>query len=189
MTDAYLKSLEDELEIAQTTARDVFKDKLPPEELEFLVEITGSATKQRIKDYKKYLAEEAALPTEEWVLAGTIGVDAGCVTIGDPCYFPVPRREYERLTGLDGGRDNLNSNVKKYIAAYHIPDADSTDETVTLAPADTEYFGDFVTVDSGYGDGSYPVYVKYSDEGSWGKRIKEVRIVFIPDDVEDETDF
>ena len=29
--------------------------------------------------------------------------------------------------------------------------------------------------------GSYPVYVRYSDEGSWGKRIAEVKVVFIDD--------
>lgn len=34
---------------------------------------------------------------------------------------------------------------------------------------------------TGYGDGCYPIYAHYSDDG-WGKRIKKIEIVFIDDE-------
>ena len=41
-----------------------------------------------------------------------------------------------------------------------------------------------VVTETGLGDGSYAVYVKYSDEGSWGKRVAEMKVVFLPDEDE-----
>lgn len=38
---------------------------------------------------------------------------------------------------------------------------------------------DFVAVRSGLGDGVYPVYACYVDVPGWGRRVAEVRIVFI----------
>jgi hypothetical protein len=34
-------------------------------------------------------------------------------------------------------------------------------------------------ISTGYGDGSYPVYVETSDEGAWGERVKSITIKFI----------
>jgi hypothetical protein len=39
-----------------------------------------------------------------------------------------------------------------------------------------------VATSTGFGDGTYPVYVTYSDEGAWGRRVKEMRVVFIDEE-------
>lgn len=47
-----------------------------------------------------------------------------------------------------------------------------------------------VCVSTGYGDGYYGVYVKRSNDGVWGTRIAEAKVVFIPKDTdEDDEDF
>ncbi len=43
-----------------------------------------------------------------------------------------------------------------------------------------------VAFSSGFGDGVYDVFARYSDEGDWGRRIAEVRIVLIEEDDEEE---
>ena len=40
---------------------------------------------------------------------------------------------------------------------------------------------------TGYGDGCYPIYAHYDDNG-WGKRIKKIEIVFINDKEFDDND-
>lgn len=49
-------------------------------------------------------------------------------------------------------------------------------------------FASGVVVSSGLGDGLYPVEVRYVDLPDWGRRVAEVRIVFIEAErTEDET--
>lgn len=47
---------------------------------------------------------------------------------------------------------------------------------------------DFVAVRSGLGDGVYPVYARYVDVPGWGRRVAEIRVVFI-EDAEEAADF
>ena len=89
------------------------------------------------------------------ILIGHVSVDSGQIILVDPCY-------------VDRGLD--------YDAVC----------AVTLADAQAGAWmnGHAVATSTGYGDGSYPVYVEYEDCGSWGKRVKSVTINFM----EDETD-
>ena len=41
---------------------------------------------------------------------------------------------------------------------------------------------------TGFGDGLYPVYVEYADEGAWGRRVKRLVIEFIGDETEEADD-
>lgn len=82
----------------------------------------------------------------EWVEVGSIGVDAGCILVVDPCYV-LPRAsdgtaglDYEHATGLD-------------LPVF-------PDEPVRELP---DVPGGGLLVSTGYGDGLYPVYATYRD--------------------------
>jgi len=97
-----------------------------------------------------------------WIKVGRVGVDAGLIWIGDPCYVIHKNDGELEKDGLGkdwmGFCDKLQSNEKDLVTDFGI-----------LGMA----------ISSGFGDGCYDVYVKYSDEGSWGRRVAEAKIVFI----------
>lgn len=109
-------------------------------------------------------------------LVGYVGVDSGQVMITDPCYLG----KFKAPEDCDGDLFN-EENKGKYsysgacVATLSEDQAGQLDEGVTG-----------VAVSSGYGDGSYPVYVEYSDEGEWGVRIKSVTVEFFGDEDEQE---
>ena len=101
------------------------------------------------------------------VLVGSFAVDSGQAMVGDPCY----------LDGWQTNKDeewNLEGKAGDY--SYHGASA------MTLA-ANAGVLGDgsAVVFNTGYGDGYYPVYVQYNEDG----RIVKVVIDFA-DDVESE---
>lgn len=94
-----------------------------------------------------------------WEKVGEIGVDAGIVWLGDPCYI------------LHKSKKDLPASIGK----------DWSDFCNKLGSADTKSFpyamgheGLGVVVSSGYGDGTYPVEIRRNSDGV----IREVRIVF-----------
>lgn len=95
-----------------------------------------------------------------WVQVGEIGVDAGLVMIGDPCYISDTIPEDKNPKNWDKFCDFVFDNQEAGIV-------------------DIEK-GTAIVVSSGYGDGSYPVFVKRNEEG----RIAEMKVVFISDDEE-----
>ena len=91
---------------------------------------------------------------------GNISVDAGICMIGDPCYSIQGPRSFTWEKFCDSmNRNNIDKN--NYCEPF------------------TQ--GEGIVVRTGWGDGSYPVYVKKTRQG----RIAEVRIVFI-EESEDE---
>lgn len=84
----------------------------------------------------------------EWELAGTFGVDAGLCWIGDPCYCVTPDADnhpaetWEKFCELLDKEDGIDKHG--YQSFNH-------------------KLG--VCVRTGYGDGTYPVYVKKNSEG------------------------
>lgn len=97
-----------------------------------------------------------------WEKVGTIDVDAGLCWIGDPCYI-IGNDE------LDYPYLNWDDFCKKLFIKEK--------EGVTKWKHHDETYSDGkgITVRTGYGDGTYPVYAKRNNEG----RITEVKIVFI----------
>ena len=101
------------------------------------------------------------------VLLGKFGVDSGQVLIIDPCYVDSEwKQNSKKGTGLDDGTygdccrltlSKKQGGVLKYKMGHK---------------------GLGVVSSTGYGDGEYPVYAIISDEGKFGKRIKELRIIF-----------
>ena len=99
------------------------------------------------------------MKNKKWETVGTIGVDAGLCWIGDPCYIIHPDKRPKDLGKtwgefVDKLSDCSNSRQFNYDAGHP---------------------GLGVTVDTGYGDGEYPVEVRRSKDGL----IAEVRVVFI----------
>lgn len=92
----------------------------------------------------------------KWKKVGVVGVDSGCILLGDPCYW-IKGDEYDKEVCSDWDK----SKQIKF---------------------DLGHNGKGVLVSSGFGDGCYEVFVNEQDYGEFGKRIKEVKIVFVKDE-------
>lgn len=90
------------------------------------------------------------------IKAGTIGVDAGICWIGDPCYIlhaePAPKEIGETWSDFC---DILTKIEKKT--------GESTHSQIGR--------GTGVVVSTGYGDGSYPVYIELDSSGRVARAI------------------
>jgi hypothetical protein len=115
---------------------------------------------------------------DEWDEVGTIGVDAGLCWVGDPCYIIHHNDDDKGDQNKELGKnwhefcDSLWNKEEVAAKAMH-------DKGFQGAPAvqfnyDLGHPGLGVCVQSGYGDGSYPVYVRRNHEG----RIIELKVVF-----------
>lgn len=98
----------------------------------------------------------------KWIKIGECAVDSGTIMLVDPCYV-LPDKEGDVVTDkdytYDKFLDDIGSDNFKQILAKGVG-------------------GSGVITSSGFGDGCYPVYAKISDEGDFGKRVKEVKIKF-----------
>jgi hypothetical protein len=84
-------------------------------------------------------------------LAGHFSVDSGQAMIGDPCYL-------DEWKTNDGEEWNLEGKENQY--SYQGASA-----TTLKMDAGTLGDGTAVVLSTGYGDGTYPVYVHYSEDG------------------------
>lgn len=109
--------------------------------------------------------------TEETVLVGNIGIDAGLCWIGDPCYV---------LSDEASERDQFKDWSE---FCGNLGDGYPTMKSFNFKLG---HEGLGVCVSTGVGDGVYPVYATVGEVGGWGKRIKSVTIVFIEDDEDEE---
>jgi len=96
----------------------------------------------------------------EWKEIGKIFVDAGLCWVGDPCYTVTPDASHHPAKSWDEFCDKLDESPTKNYKQWG------------------EGIG--VTVQTGYGDGEYPVYAKFNGDG----RIMAVMVDF--DDYFDE---
>jgi hypothetical protein len=101
---------------------------------------------------------------------GEIGVDAGVCWIGDPCY----------VLHADHPPKAIGRSWDEFCDVLH---ADHKYPTCKQFCYDLGHPGLGVVVSTGYGDGVYPVYAEFNDEG----RIAKVWVEFIgQDDQSDE---
>ena len=96
----------------------------------------------------------------DWEKVGEIGVDAGRCWIGDACYILHNQKPYKSLGGTwEEFCDLLHADEiphKQFSYDHGEP-------------------GLGLCVETGYGDGLYPVFVKLNSEG----RVAEAKVVFI----------
>jgi hypothetical protein len=104
----------------------------------------------------------------EWKKVGVVGVDSGSVMICDPTYIDSEWENEDYVTGSkNNGKFSFNgccqATIKKNFGQLKFSKGRK---------------GVGVVSNSGYGDGCYDVFALISDEGKWGKRVKELKIVF-----------
>jgi hypothetical protein len=110
-------------------------------------------------------------------LVGRVGVDAGMVMVGDPCYLDKYGKESSDGFEWVESEVDAQKTKQKYDYSYSGACAATLGENLAgeLGRADA------VAVSSGYGDGVYPVYAHYNHEG----RIERLEVVFSGNDDED----
>ena len=112
-------------------------------------------------------------------LIGVVGVDSGQIMVADPCYieasFPTDEltnvkfdEAKSHYVNLDGSEIRNEQLSLTYDGARLASMSDRFQLYYTLGHA-----GAAVCVDSGYGDGSYPVYGEFNDEGRCMRLIVE----------------
>lgn len=100
----------------------------------------------------------------KWEHVGNCNVDAGLIWIGDPCYI-IPNSRWKEWGDFCYELFKLKDPVNAVQFAH-----------------DLGHSGLGVCVSSGYGDGTYPVYVRKNGEG----RIIEAKILFDEEEKIDE---
>ena len=110
-------------------------------------------------------------------LIGHIMVDSGQVMVGDPCYLEQWGGDEFHSHGAPD-RDYVGTGTYDYDGAC----------TATLSKEQSGVLGRGLAIvaSSGLGDGSYPVYAEFSDEGSWGRRVSKLVIDFELEDEEED---
>lgn len=108
--------------------------------------------------------------TKHGKLVGHCGVDSGQIMFADPCYVSDFKFEDEFSA-------NVNPDTRgEYPFTYN----GASSATCSDAQAGQLGHSTAVVMSSGWGDGCYPVYVQYGDDG----RVASATIVF--DEDEDE---
>jgi len=97
--------------------------------------------------------------TNKWVKIGECAVDSGTIMLVDPCYV-LPDKIGDIATDKDYTYEDFLNDFSGGLLHKDILDKCA------------------VVLSTGFGDGCYPVYALISDEGDWGKRVKEVKIKF-----------
>ena len=111
------------------------------------------------------------------VYIGSIAVDSGQMMLCDPCYIDSSWKKNDvpaDFTDLSMYRSEFS-----YLGA-----AEATLSEKSAGVLSNGYAGLGAVCSTGWGDGMYPVYVVYNDEG----RIAEMRIEFISEHEDDEFD-
>jgi len=98
---------------------------------------------------------------------GNFGVDSGQAMVGDPCYL-------DQWKTNEGDEWNLEGKIGQY--SYHGASATTIDNQAGELGG-----GLAVAFNTGYGDGVYPVYAKFDEDG----RITKIVIDFISDEEQD----
>lgn len=97
-----------------------------------------------------------------WEYVGTLGVDAGIMYLGDPCYILQDENQVPDYNEL------INDKCMK---------------TVDKKGAGVYGNGTGVICSTGFGDGSYGVFIK-----KYKNRVAEMKVVFISEDEKGEWD-
>lgn len=106
------------------------------------------------------------MPKDEKIEIGSVYVDAGLIWVGDPCYV-MGDDASNRVKDWHEFCDALYKNGQ-YDNRYSAPLGNGTG----------------FAVESGYGDGAYPVFVDYNSEG----RVKSLTVRFDWDEKDEDND-
>jgi hypothetical protein len=165
-------------------AIDLAKKETDLKELYDRAEHLGKVFEERDAEIKR-IQEKNLSEAGKWIKVGEIGVDAGLCWIGDPCYvINLPHslkddpletaKQKEDLgktwAGRDGFCDRLYAKEKE------------SGQPAAQFNYDAGHPGLGVCVQTGYGDGTYDVFIKKNKEG----RVMEAKVIFIDENEIDE---
>ena len=111
------------------------------------------------------------------VYIGSIAVDSGQMMLCDPCYIDSSWKKND----VPADFTNLSMFHEQF---SYLGAAEATLSHKSAGILYNEYVGLGAVCSTGWGDGMYPVYVVYNDEG----RIAEMRIEFISEYEDEEFD-
>lgn len=95
-------------------------------------------------------------------LIGYVGVDSGMIVFGDPVYI-------DKVTDAVDAVEDWNERAGKDLRVLPVIDVSTNVKKAIYGAA----------VNTGMGDGFYPVYVTTEDLGAWGKRVSKIEIEFL----------
>ena len=105
-----------------------------------------------------------------FVKIGEVGVDTGMIWIGDPCY----------LQDTNETNRNIFSNWDGFINWFHGAEPLERDKPHHSPPLTKQYPKEKgVIASTGFGDGVYTVYAKFTKDKHMGRRVAEIRVVFL----------
>lgn len=113
----------------------------------------------------------------DWEKIGNLPVDAGCILLSDPCYVlpdsRYPNEDEQVEIPYDYATMLEEMKVAEWPRVFNVQPKNYSNPLGLI-------------VESGYGDGLYPVYAKFNKEG----RLIQVMIDFDEDwDEEDDSDY
>ena len=114
---------------------------------------------------------------DKWVKIGVCGVDSGQVVICDPCYIGSEWKGSDYDVKEGEGNHPKETKEFSYSGCCRATSSKKKGGQLNYTKG---HAGVGVAASSGIGDGVYPVYVRYENYGEWGRRIAEMRIVFLP---------
>lgn len=106
------------------------------------------------------------------VHVGDVWVDAGAVWVGDPCYVISTDSNYGQLTW------------REFCDKWFGPDQPNSSHHVGVSEVLGTGIG--MAIDTTWGDGSYPVYVEYHENGRPERVTIEFNESFESEDMDDE---
>ena len=111
---------------------------------------------------------------------GRVGVDAGMVMVGDPCYLDNFGKGSTDGFNYVEAEITAQKKAKKYDFSY----SGACAATLGDDSAGELGFASAVAVSSGYGDGVYPVFATYNNDG----RIVKLEVIFEGEDEDYESE-
>jgi len=113
---------------------------------------------------------------DERILLGTIGVDSGQMMLVDPCYI---LSHWGEDTDFDEELQKEMQKSQNFKMTYNGACAATLQEDKHGGILEA---GVAAVCTTGFGDGSYEVWLTISDERDWGNRVKKMEIIFIDDE-------
>ena len=140
---------------------------------QFIVMLLKDCPIQYYHSLGEEFSQENKMNANKWHKVGSVGVDAGLIWIGDPCYV-LHKENLPKELGTSWG---------DFCTILQEKEKTDTDQ---VAKNNAYAFSNLgIAISSGYGDGIYDVFIKLNN----GNRVAEAKIVFIDSKNPDDEDF